>query len=94
MRVLLAVTAAALLSGCVYGGTYNFNGPGTFQDFAKARYQCYADLKGISGSANETVAVVRESVSCGAFEACLNSKGYFRNPDGRHNAKSISVKCH
>ena len=94
MKVLLAVLAAALLQACAYGGTFNFSGPGTFQDFAKARYQCYANLRSASGAADESGAVLTEAVSCGAMDACMASKGYRRDAGGRHSAKSISVRCH
>ena len=76
MRVLLAIALGALLSGCIVGGAYNFSGPGTVEDFAKARSQCCV------------------SPRLGAFEGCMNAKGYFPEPDGRHSLKSIADRCH
>ena len=83
MRILLVVALGALfLSGCVpYGGTLNFSGPGSFQDFANARYQCFSALGGVS------------TVSCGAMDSCMASKGYIRDRNGRHDASSIQVQC-
>ena len=38
------VGMAGTLAGCPsmtpYGGTFRYNGPGNFQDFAKVRYEC------------------------------------------------------
>lgn len=88
-----------LVGGCTVGGTMNFSGPGNFQDLAQARYECYASLQGhsVSGVANADTGVAAVSggptVSCGAFEACLASKGYVRDKNGHLDASSLRVSC-
>ena len=94
MRILLVVALGALLSGCAYGGTDHYAGPGSSQDFANARYQCYASLRGISGVANAQIARLKAPVSCGELDVCMASRGYVRNKNGRHDSSSISVNCH
>lgn len=100
MRVLL-VGLVVLLAGCagagIHGGTYMYSGPGTFQDFAQVRYQCVQEsrkrvsgafLNQYGGSSSSDV-----GVDCNVMDACLGAKGYFRNPNGNHNASVIPVQC-
>ena len=76
-----------------------FNGPAdaTFQDFAKARTVCYAQLKGQAGAGYIDMYggsySSRPSVDCGAFVGCLASKGYYKNENGRFDSTSIAVTC-
>lgn len=97
-----ALAASFLLAGCgtvPYGGTYKFSGPGNFQEFARARYQCVQETAARQehGYANRQYgnAAVNSTVmpNCSAFSACLAAKGYFRNPNGNLDASSIIVDC-
>ena len=86
-----------LLGGCVYGGTMNYAGPGTFQDFATARYECSRAASGTSagGYANSYGGgfASTQTVNCGMMDACMASKGYSRNSNGRFDASSMKVRC-
>ena len=98
-RVILLLSIGVLLGGCPTGGTYRYSGPSdaTFSSFASSRNQCYQQLmaSGASGSANQYGAYYQRgpTVSCGAFNACLAEKGYYKNSNGRFDASSISVSC-
>ena len=85
---------AMLMTGCAVP---KYDGPGSFQDFANARYQCVQETSArVSGAAvNQYGGAARSSVmpSCSAFSACLASKGYYESQNGRHDASSISVRC-
>ena len=97
LGLFFSLTLALLLGGCVHGGTYKFTGPGTFQDFATARYQCLQETQTRSSGAfvNQYGGAASSSVapSCTAFDACLASKNYYRSPNGNFDASSIPVSC-
>lgn len=80
-----------------YGGTYNYRGPGNFQDFAAARYECSSGSRGQSASgyldAYGGTYRNRPTVSCGMLDACMASKGYTRDPNGSFDASSMRVPC-
>ena len=92
---------AMLMTGCVAPAPMlmapKFDGPGSFQDFANARYQCLQQTSARvdGGFANQYGGALSSSVmpSCSAFSACLASKGYYQSQNGRHDASSISVRC-
>lgn len=103
MRKYLQVTAilssSLAIAGCdtPYGGHYRYEGPGNFQEFANARYECArvnqsysstAYVHGRLGTASGSVAP-----SCSVFNACLASKGYYLNPNGRLDASRIAISC-
>jgi len=97
-KLALIYLAGLLLAGCAYyGGTLKFTGPGTFQEFAQARYQCAQETAAPQGGAvvNRYGGAASTSVvpNCSAFSACLAAKGYFRNPNGNLDASSIPIDC-
>ena len=74
-----------------------YEGPGTFQEFAQARYQCAQE---ITNSINATIrvqtgnAVPRYALPrCDLFSACLASKGYIKNQEGKFNAAEVPIDC-
>lgn len=77
--------------------TLRFSGPGEFQDFAKARYQCLQETKTVASGAfvNQFGGASATNVapSCSSFDACLAAKGYYRNPNGNLDASSIPISC-
>ena len=85
--------------GCATLTPPRFNGPGTFQDFANARYQCLQETTARISSAvvNANVGVASASSqqmpSCSAMSACLASKGYYRAQNGRFDSAGISIQC-
>jgi len=96
MKKMMSITAIFALSGCATATVYE--GPGSFQDFANVRYQCVKETSArfSSGSADRYGAAASSSVkpSCSAFKACLASKGYFENENGRFSSESIPVDCY
>jgi len=99
-KILTVLVCSLSLTACVslpYGGTFRFDGPGTFQDFAQARYQCTQETsRRVSGAyVNQYGGSSSSNVmpSCSAFSACLAAKGYYRNPNGRLDASAIRVDC-
>ena len=100
LRISLVLLLVSVLSGCfVHGGTLNFHGPSnaTFSDFANARYVCYSNLVQQSSSGGISAFGGSYSsgptVSCGAFNACLASMGYYKNANGRFDAAPIKITC-
>ena len=93
MKKLLLIAMISILGGCAA----SYDGPGSFQDFANARYQCVQETSAwySSGAANQYGASVSSGVKpgCSAFLACLASKGYYKTQNGRFDAKSIPVSC-
>jgi len=100
MKVLLIVLTSFYLAGCgngISGGTMRYDGPGNFQDLAKARYECYNSTKDYSSSASAgsryAYASSNTLPSCGAFNACIASKGFIKSKVGRLDASSITISC-
>jgi hypothetical protein len=99
-KTILFLSTLIVVVGCttIYGGTYRFDGPGSFQDFAQVRYQCSQETSSrVSGAfANQYGGAASSSVTpeCSRFTACLAAKGYYRNPEGRLDASAIPVSCH
>ena len=98
--LLLLFAVLTMLTSCgPHAGTYLYNGPATatFSDFAKVRTECYRSLKSESshGRVNKYGGSYSSgmTVSCGAFNACLASKGFNKNKNGRFDARSISISC-
>ena len=93
VKTLALSGVAILMTGCAP----KYDGPGSFQDFANARYQCVQQTSArVSGAAvNQYGGAASSSVmpSCSAFQACLASKGYYVSQNGRHDAASIGVLC-
>ncbi len=100
MKTVLALILSFVIAGCagIQGGTFRYSGPGVFQDFAQARYQCIQEsrkrvsgafLNQYGGSSSSNV-----GVDCNVMDACLGAKGYFRNPNGNHDASVIPVQCY
>ncbi len=76
----------------------SFNGPGSNQDFAVARYQCFRETQQIAVSASRDALGSSTSAgvqpSCAMFNACLAAKGYERVSSGRFNVTpDLAVKC-
>jgi len=76
----------------------SFNGPGSNQDFAVARYQCFKETQQIAISASRDALGSSTSAgvqpSCAMFNACLAAKGYERVSSGRFNVTpDLAVKC-
>lgn len=76
----------------------SFNGPGSNQDFAVARYQCFRETQQIAISASRDALGSSTSAgvqpSCAMFNACLAAKGYERVTSGRFNVTpDLAVKC-
>ena len=101
VNITVVATAVMLLQGCaagIHGGTYMYSGPGTFQEFAQARYQCVKESrKRVSGAFVNQYGGSSSSnvgVDCNVMDACLGAKGYFRNPNGNLDASSIPVQCY
>ena len=99
ISVVVLLSIFSLLSGCqtVHGGTFRFNGPGTFQEFATARYQCAQETAQRSSGAyvNQYGGSASSSVrpNCTTLSACLAAKGYYRDRNGRLDASSIPIEC-
>ncbi len=92
--ISIGIMTTILLTGCAA----RYNGPGTFQDFAKARYECYESLnrdKNYSAYIGEYGGSASSSTmpSCGSFVACLASRGYIKSENGRLDTSSIQVNC-
>ena len=76
----------------------SFNGPGSNQDFAVARYQCFRETQQIAISASRDALGSSTSAgvqpSCAMFNACLAAKGYERVASGRFTVSpDLAVKC-
>ncbi len=84
-----------ILSGCTTPS--NFNGPGTFQDFANTRYQCLQEtsVRQIDVSVNKVQGTASETFmpTCSTFYACLASKGYYYNEKGQFSDEGIKISC-
>lgn len=93
-KLLLISSLVSILSGCA---AVNYDGPGSFQDFANARYQCLQETQQrISGGyINQSGGAATSQVmpSCSAFNSCLATKGYYQNQNGRFNPNSIAIRC-
>jgi hypothetical protein len=76
-----------------------YTGPGTFQEFANARYQCVQETSARQSGAyvNQYGGFANSSVmpTCSAFTACLASKGYYESSNGQFDpaAAGIVVRC-
>ena len=70
-----------VLAGCA---STRSDGPGTGQDFATARTECYNALK--STANNEP------TVNCGAWTACLTSKGYVLDKNGPFDVDELGMR--
>jgi hypothetical protein len=96
MKKIFTVIILVALTGCA---APNYDGPGSFQDFVNARYQCVRETSArVSGAVvNESGGVANSQVmpSCSAFAACLASKGYYASQNGKFdpNAAGIVVRC-
>ena len=98
MKNLFLIPLLLLLSGCMgamgtFGETMKYSGPGTFQDFAAARYECAKGSKGNSGGGTYQGFSSTQTVDCGMMDSCLASKGFIRNKNGNHDASSMRVAC-
>lgn len=95
LKLIIGCVSVAFITGCA---APRYDGPGTFQDFANARYQCIKELRGLSQGNAAVVNKVSiggdsDDISCSGFAACLASKGYFKNTNGKFDTSSISVTC-
>jgi len=97
----VSLAALILLSGCA---ATRYDGPGTLQEFAAARYQCVQETKRpvFSAEISKTDAIraiagfkatAKEIPSCSAFNNCLAAKGYFASEQGRLSAEGLYVEC-
>ena len=96
-RFLLLAPMLFLISCAIH----TYNGPGTFQDLANARYQCLQEtserqkdiavlVNKYKGTAKVTSTVMP---TCSHFNACLAAKGYYKDPNGRFDASGIKIRC-
>ena len=94
LKKIVMTTMTIVMTGCA---APKYNGPGSFQDFANARYECVQQTSARVSRApvNEYSIFAGSSVmpSCSAFTACLASKGYYASQNGKFDAASISVVC-
>lgn len=97
MKNLIIIIFLVLFIGCAP----RYNGPGNFQDFVNARYECLkeneyratesylkADSARLLGSS-----VSKVMASCSALIACLATKGYFKQQNGKFDSAGIRVNC-
>ena len=106
----IALVMLVFMAGCESGpSTMRFEGPGDFNAFLNARYQCArettvrfssgvavgsASVNSVSGTGSSTASSSSaELPSCSMLDACLAAKGYFRNPNGRLDASSVGIRC-
>lgn len=101
MRHLLSITLSILaLSSMNAVASPKYDGPGTAQDFANARFECVERVSfrennasfgqsayGGGGKVNSTVVL-----SCSTFAACLASKGYFKNRNGKFDPAEMGLE--
>lgn len=96
-KILFISTSIILLVACIHGGTLRFTGPGNMQQFAQARYQCIQETSVREGGAYVNqyggASANRVVTKCSVFDACLASKGYYRDPAGNLDASSIPIQC-
>ena len=76
---LLTISFLAL-GGCA---SLKYDGPGTVQDFAGARTECYSALMGTADG--------EPTVNCGAWTACLTSKGYVKDRYGKVDVEELGM---
>jgi hypothetical protein len=99
--LLVSIAAVLALSGCA---ATRYDGPGTLQEFAAARYQCVQETKRpvFSAEISKTDAIraiagfkatAKEIPSCSAFNSCLAAKGYFVSEQGRLSSEGLYVEC-
>ena len=87
------------LAACQARQFARYDGPGTFQDFAQARYQCAQEV--VSNNNTATVRIQTDNSvpnsmvpRCDLFFACVTSKGYIRNQtSGKFNAADLPIEC-
>ena len=75
-----------------------YSGPGTFEDFASARYQCVkesplVETTRVGSSMYGRTGSSTTLPSCSVFIACLASKGYYKNSSGQFDAAAAPVAC-
>jgi len=67
------------------------------QDFAKARFECSMAVQGNSsgGYINSDGGNFssKQTVNCGILDACMISRGFTRDKNGRYDASSMRVNC-
>ena len=80
LKVWLPAVSSLLLVGC---SSLKYDGPGTVQDFATARTECYSALMGTADG--------EPTVNCGAWTACLTSKGYVRDRYGKFDVEELEM---
>ena len=68
------------ITGCA---SLKYDGPGTVQDFATARTECYSALRGTADG--------EPTVNCGAWTACLTSKGYVKDRYGKFDVEELEM---
>jgi hypothetical protein len=87
--------SVALMSGCATGT--RFNGPGTYDDFVKARYPCLQKntrpVSGVAATQGGLFGRSRNLPNCSALAACMGAKGYFRAKDGQFSNEGIGIEC-
>ncbi|MDP2023784.1 MAG: hypothetical protein Q8L16_23115 [Hydrogenophaga sp.] len=99
-KSLAVAVFAMLIVGCEsapFETALRFSGPGTFEDFAKARYSCLQEntrqVSGLTATQYGVFGRSRSVPSCSALGACMVAKGYFRSPEGQFSAKGIEIEC-
>ena len=82
------------------GLPHNYTGTGGLQGLLEARNQCVAEMSGGSSNGNVNVNVNVNTygggnlLSCGAFNACVATKGYVREANGNISLPdSFAIKC-
>lgn len=90
------ITVATMtLAGCATHTKYN--GPGTFDDFVKARYACLQEntrtVSGIAATQGGMFGRSRNIPNCSALAACMAAKGYRQSKDGQFSNEGIEIDC-
>lgn len=91
----LVVVSMCLLSACASNS--RFDGPGTYDDFVKARYACLQEntrpVAGVGMTQGAFVGRSRNLPNCSALAACMASKGYVRSSEGKFSNEGIHIEC-
>lgn len=94
-RSLFYAAAALVLAGCSTATKYS--GPGTYDDFVKARYACLQEntrpVAGVAATQGGLFGRSRHLPNCSALAACMAAKGYLRAKDGKFSNEGVEIDC-
>ncbi len=99
-RIAVLGVLTVTLAACVTtpeAEVFLYDGPGPFQHFADAQYQCAREttVVEVEGFVVDGDGFVRseETRSCSLFVACMASRGYTRVPQGEFDPSSLGIRC-